>query len=67
MFWKKKKSRKNTYKNNVFPRYVDKMAGEFGMVESRINTECLPFVRGDESVIKFSRTTATKSALRKRG
>lgn len=29
MFWKKKKSRKNTYKNNVFPRYVDKMAGEF--------------------------------------
>lgn len=29
LFWKKKKSRKNTYKNNVFPRYVDKMAGEF--------------------------------------
>lgn len=29
MFWKKKKSRKNTYKNNVFPWYVDKMAGEF--------------------------------------
>lgn len=29
MFWKKKKSRKNTYKNNVFPRYADKMAGEF--------------------------------------
>lgn len=26
LFWKKKK---NTYKNNVFPRYVDKMAGEF--------------------------------------
>lgn len=23
--------------------------GVFGMVESRINTECLPFVRGDES------------------
>ena len=29
LFWKKKKSRKNTYKNNVFPRYADKMAGEF--------------------------------------
>lgn len=29
LFWKKKKSRKNTYKNNAFPRYVDKMAGEF--------------------------------------
>ena len=29
MLWKKKKSRKNTYKDNVFPRYVDKMAGEF--------------------------------------
>ena len=29
LFWKKKKSRKNTYKNNVFPRYVDEMAGEF--------------------------------------
>lgn len=29
MFWKKKKSRKNTYKNSVFPRYADKMAGEF--------------------------------------
>lgn len=29
LFWKKKKNRKNTYKNNVFPRYVDKMAGEF--------------------------------------
>ena len=29
MFWKKKKSRKNIYKNSVFPRYVDKMAGEF--------------------------------------
>lgn len=29
LFWKKKKSRKNTYKNNVFPRYVDKMAREF--------------------------------------
>ena len=29
MFWKKKKSRKNTYKNNVFPWYVDKMSGEF--------------------------------------
>lgn len=26
LFWKKKK---NTYKNNVFTRYVDKMAGEF--------------------------------------
>lgn len=26
LFWKKKK---NTYKNNVFPRYVDKIAGEF--------------------------------------
>ena len=33
MFWKKKKSRKNTYKNNVFPRYVDKMAGEFDVKE----------------------------------
>lgn len=29
MFWKKKKSRKNTYKNSVFPRYADKMSGEF--------------------------------------
>lgn len=29
LFWKKKKSRKNTYKNSVFPRYADKMAGEF--------------------------------------
>ena len=29
LFWKKKKSRKNTYKNNAFPRYVDKMSGEF--------------------------------------
>ena len=29
MFWKKKKSRKNIYKNSVFPRYADKMAGEF--------------------------------------
>lgn len=29
LFWKKKKSRKNIYKNNVFPRYADKMAGEF--------------------------------------
>lgn len=29
LFWKKKKSKKNTYKNNVFPRYADKMAGEF--------------------------------------
>lgn len=29
MFWKKKKSRKNTYKNSVFPRCADKMAGEF--------------------------------------
>lgn len=29
LFWKKKKSRKSTYKNNVFPRYADKMAGEF--------------------------------------
>lgn len=29
MLWKKKKSRKNTYKDNVFPRYADKMAGEF--------------------------------------
>ena len=29
LFWKKKKSRKNTYKNNVFQRYADKMAGEF--------------------------------------
>lgn len=26
---KKKKSRKNTYKNNAFPRYADKMSGEF--------------------------------------
>lgn len=33
MFWKKKKSRKNTYKNNVFPRYVDKMAEEFDVKE----------------------------------
>lgn len=33
MFWKKKKNRKNTYKNNVFPRYVDKMAGEFDVKE----------------------------------
>lgn len=33
LFWKKKKSRKNTYKNNVFPRYVDKMAGEFDVKE----------------------------------
>ena len=33
MFWKKKKSMKNTYKNNVFPRYVDKMAGEFDVKE----------------------------------
>ena len=33
MFWKKKKSRKNTYKNNVFPRYVDKMAGVFDVKE----------------------------------
>lgn len=33
MFWKKKKSRKNTYKNNVFPRYVDKMDGEFDVKE----------------------------------
>jgi len=30
LFWKKKK---NTYKNNVFPRYVDKMAGEFDVKE----------------------------------
>lgn len=29
LFWKKKKSRKNIYKNSVFPRYADKMAGEF--------------------------------------
>lgn len=29
MFWKKKKSRKHIYKNSVFPRYADKMAGEF--------------------------------------
>lgn len=29
LFWKKKKSRKNTYKNNAFPRYADKMSGEF--------------------------------------
>lgn len=29
MFWKKKKSRKNIYKNSAFPRYADKMAGEF--------------------------------------
>lgn len=29
MFWKKKKSRKNIYKNSVFPRYANKMAGEF--------------------------------------
>ena len=29
MFWKKKKSRKNIYKNSVFSRYADKMAGEF--------------------------------------
>lgn len=29
MFWKKKKSRKNIYKNSVFPRYADKMVGEF--------------------------------------
>ena len=29
MFWKKKKSRKNIYKNSVFQRYADKMAGEF--------------------------------------
>lgn len=29
MFLKKKKSRKNTYKNNVFPRYVDEMVGAF--------------------------------------
>lgn len=33
MLWKKKKSRKNTYKDNVFPRYVDKMAGEFDVKE----------------------------------
>lgn len=33
LFWKKKKDRKNTYKNNVFPRYVDKMAGEFDVKE----------------------------------
>lgn len=25
----KEKNRKNTYKNSVFPRYADKMAGEF--------------------------------------
>lgn len=29
LFWKKKKSRKNTYKNNAFQRYADKMSGEF--------------------------------------
>lgn len=29
LFWKKKKIRKNIYKNSVFPRYADKMAGEF--------------------------------------
>lgn len=33
LFWKKKKSRKNTYKNNVFPRYVDEMAEEFDVKE----------------------------------
>lgn len=29
LFWKKKKNRKNIYKNSVFPRYADKMSREF--------------------------------------
>ena len=41
--------------------------GVFGMVESRINTECLPFVRGDESHTKIKTGGVDMSALRKRG
>lgn len=41
--------------------------GVFGMVESRINTECLPFVRGDESDTSFHYQKGKLSALRKRG
>lgn len=55
MFWKKKKSRKNIYKNSVFPRYADKMAGEFDTKKFNCGiygkNTAVPFAAGETTIL----------------
>ena len=55
LFWKKKKSRKNIYKNSVFPRYADKMAGEFDTKKFNCGiygkNTAVPVVAGETTIL----------------